>query len=123
MKSENDVRAKLAELLADERLDNTATIFENAPLALIQTEMEAQIRILLWLLEYDGPRAPSALRQRFCRPTPVTPDDKVMREKPEPMPVSTLFDPPSRWSLVPFIVFGIVVVIAMIVAVVVTCMR
>ena len=68
MKTEADVKAKLAGLLGNKCLDHTATVFENAPLALLQTEVEAQIRILLRLLDYDGPHDLESLRQRFCRP-------------------------------------------------------
>lgn len=51
MKSEKEITEKLEELKSDERLTYAAaTVFENAPLALIQLSVEAQIHTLEWVL-------------------------------------------------------------------------
>jgi hypothetical protein len=51
MKSEQQVRKRLAEIQHDARMGyKPATVFENAPLALIQTEGEAVVGALLWVL-------------------------------------------------------------------------
>ncbi len=51
MKTEKEIKAELKKLEADERLSyKTATIVENAPLALIQLEMETNIAALKWVL-------------------------------------------------------------------------
>jgi len=52
MKSERQLRKKLAELKADERVYyQPATVFENAPLALIQLGLETEINLLEQILE------------------------------------------------------------------------
>ena len=55
MKKAKEIRARLAEIEADERykagLKKAATVFENAPLALIQMELEATHAALSWVLE------------------------------------------------------------------------
>lgn len=46
------ITKKLAELEADERLSYpVATVFENAPLALVQCGLENQVRTLKWVLK------------------------------------------------------------------------
>ena len=51
MKTENEIRRKLAEINNRECLQTpTATIVENSPLALIQLEAEAMVIILEWAL-------------------------------------------------------------------------
>jgi hypothetical protein len=51
MKTEQEIKDKLAELQSDERLGYPiATVFENAPLALIQADLEAKIAALKWVL-------------------------------------------------------------------------
>jgi len=51
MKTEKEILDKIKELESDERLSYpTATIIENAPLALIQLEMESKITALKWVL-------------------------------------------------------------------------
>lgn len=51
MKSKKQIINKIKELSNDERLSYpTATIIENAPLALIQLELECKIAILKWIL-------------------------------------------------------------------------
>lgn len=53
MKEENEIKDKLLELESDERLSYPPAIVQiNAPLALIQTEIEAKVRILKWVLNY-----------------------------------------------------------------------
>jgi hypothetical protein len=48
----NLVRRKLEEIAADERLSYpTATVFENAPLALVQCGLQNQINALKWVLK------------------------------------------------------------------------
>lgn len=52
MRSEEEVRRKLNETRSDKRLPPPcATVFENAPLALIQLELETKIEILKWFLK------------------------------------------------------------------------
>ena len=52
MKSEKEIRARLKAIDADERYHSkTATIFENAPLALVQMGMESEALVLAWVLE------------------------------------------------------------------------
>lgn len=52
MKTREQIEAKLRQIEADERLGyKTATVFENAPLALVQTSLKAQRDILKWVLE------------------------------------------------------------------------
>jgi hypothetical protein len=51
MRSEEEIRARLAEIEADSRLrQKSATVFENAPLALIQLELESKRDVLRWVL-------------------------------------------------------------------------
>lgn len=53
MKTERDIITRLALLKDDSRLRRpSATILENAPLALIQLELETRIHALEWVLEY-----------------------------------------------------------------------
>lgn len=52
MKNEKEVKKKLKKIESDERLSYpTATIVENAPLALIQLELEMKRDTLKWVLE------------------------------------------------------------------------
>lgn len=52
MKSGKEIREKISRLRADDRLKQPAADVEvNAPLALIQVDIEAQIRALEWVLE------------------------------------------------------------------------
>jgi hypothetical protein len=52
MKTEQELRAKLKEVESDARLGYTpATIVENAPLALIQLELETKRDLLKWILK------------------------------------------------------------------------
>uniref|UniRef100_A0A6M3M872 Uncharacterized protein n=1 Tax=viral metagenome TaxID=1070528 RepID=A0A6M3M872_9ZZZZ len=51
MKTEKEVEEKLGELLADDRLSYAPALVDiNAPLALIQTDLEAKVTILRWVL-------------------------------------------------------------------------
>lgn len=51
MKNEKEIRDQLNKIRSDERLSYpTATIVENAPLALIQLDLEAKIDALEWVL-------------------------------------------------------------------------
>lgn len=55
MKTEEQIRAKIEELQADDRLSYpTATVIENAGLALVQLELETKIATLKWVLK-DNP--------------------------------------------------------------------
>lgn len=55
MKTEAEIRARLAVVLADKRLAQpTATVDINAPLALIQLELETQRDLLRWVLGERG---------------------------------------------------------------------
>lgn len=57
MRTEAEIRARLAEIDADERYHYpTATVFENAPLALIQMGMKAEAGALAWVLEEEPPQ-------------------------------------------------------------------
>lgn len=57
MKTEQEIRAKLAEIDSDSRYHYpSATIVENAPLALIQTGLESQAQLLAWILEVPIPK-------------------------------------------------------------------
>ena len=50
-KSRRKIESKIAEIRADARYNYpAANVFSNAPLALIQVEMKAQVRILEWVL-------------------------------------------------------------------------
>jgi len=52
MKTAKEIRAEIERLEKDERYQAcAATIVENAPLALIQVEIESHIRALRWVLE------------------------------------------------------------------------
>lgn len=52
MRTEAEIRKKLAEVESDDRLGyRTATTFENAPLALIQLGLETEVATLKWILE------------------------------------------------------------------------
>ena len=54
MKTKKQIQAQLDKILADERLHYpTATVLNNAPLALIQTSLETQRDILSWVLKDD----------------------------------------------------------------------
>ncbi len=66
MKSNADIRKRIAELVSDKRLDKTATVFENAPLALVQAGAEAEIAALRWVLDDMTPMTLDELRQRYA---------------------------------------------------------
>jgi hypothetical protein len=52
MRSIKEIEAKLEELKNDDSFKSpTATLFENAPLALIQLELETKVRVLEWVLK------------------------------------------------------------------------
>ncbi len=52
MQTEEQITARLNELLADDRISYpAATVFANAPLALIQTAMETEVHALQRVLE------------------------------------------------------------------------
>jgi hypothetical protein len=52
MKTKEEVQKKLEELQADERVNYPpADVFSNAPLALIQTELDSMIKALEWVLK------------------------------------------------------------------------
>lgn len=57
MKSEQQIKDRLNAFLADDRVFNkngskrkSATVFENAPLALIQLDIESMVKTLKWVL-------------------------------------------------------------------------
>jgi len=51
MKTKTEILLMIKELESDDRLSyNSATITENAPLALIQLELETKIHTLYWVL-------------------------------------------------------------------------
>ena len=51
MKTKKEIQEKLKEIESDERLSYPpASIFLNAPLALIQIELETKARTLKWIL-------------------------------------------------------------------------
>ena len=53
MKTEKQIRKKIEEIEADERHKAPPALVDiNAPLALIQVDLEAKIRALKWVLEY-----------------------------------------------------------------------
>jgi hypothetical protein len=55
MRSEKEIKDKIKELESDERLNYVcATIFENAPLALVQLELETKISTLYWVLDINN---------------------------------------------------------------------
>jgi hypothetical protein len=52
MKTEAEIKKQIADMQKDERLEGPpATVDVDAPLALIQVDLEAQIRTLKWCLE------------------------------------------------------------------------
>ena len=54
MKSVNEILSELGKLLKDARLSYPpANTFSNAPLALIQTGLEARLLTLMWIIEDD----------------------------------------------------------------------
>jgi hypothetical protein len=63
MRTAKEIRSRLAEIEADERYKSgrkkAATVFENAPLALIQMGLESQHAALTWVLN-RSPRLPRA---------------------------------------------------------------
>jgi len=57
VKTQQQIRERLAKIKADERLHYpTATVFENAPLALIQMDLEAERDALWWVLAEAEPK-------------------------------------------------------------------
>jgi len=53
MRTQREIEKRLAKVLADERLSYpSATIRENAPLALIQVELETERNLLYWMLQH-----------------------------------------------------------------------
>ncbi|HEX5315340.1 MAG TPA: hypothetical protein VFX22_01720 [Candidatus Kapabacteria bacterium] len=57
-RSEAQIKARLAAINADERYHYApATVFENAPLALIQTSLEVEAETLAWVLGIDKPKS------------------------------------------------------------------
>lgn len=58
MKNENEIVARLNAIDADARYHYPpATVLENSPLALIQTGLESEARILAWVLGVDVPKS------------------------------------------------------------------
>ena len=59
MRSEQEIKAKIAEVEADSRYQSgqecPATIGINAPLALVQLELETRLNTLKWVLESQTP--------------------------------------------------------------------
>ena len=54
MKSTNEVLFEIGKILKDERLDSPpVNVFSNAPLALIQVELETRLLTLMWMIEDD----------------------------------------------------------------------
>ena len=52
MKSKQEIKKRLSEILSDERLHyKPANVQINAPLALIQTALETERDALMWVLE------------------------------------------------------------------------
>lgn len=57
MKSEQEIRDKIAALEADERLHYpSASVFSNAPLALIQTDIRGELKGLYFALGQTPPQ-------------------------------------------------------------------
>jgi hypothetical protein len=57
MKTITEIKAAIAEIDADERYHYpTATVFENAPLALIQLGMRQKAEALAWVLGIKAPK-------------------------------------------------------------------
>ena len=51
MKDQEEIQQKIDQILADERMSyKTATVFANAPLALIQHAMVTELHTLQWVL-------------------------------------------------------------------------
>lgn len=51
MKTEEQIKEQIEKISKDERLGyRCATVYENAPLALIQLELETTIKVLNWVL-------------------------------------------------------------------------
>jgi hypothetical protein len=58
MKTEKEIRSKIAEIDSDERFHYpVANVVINAPLALIQTDLEAVVAALAWVLGENPPKA------------------------------------------------------------------
>lgn len=58
-----EIEKRLELIVADERFHYpAATVFENAALALIQTELDAKARILAWVLNVDPPQKRKKVR-------------------------------------------------------------
>jgi len=54
MRSEKEIKEKLEALASDERLSyKPASVLINAPLALIQVDLKAQVDILKWVLREE----------------------------------------------------------------------
>lgn len=54
MKTKQEIEAELKRVKKDERLKyKTAPVFENAPLALVQLELETRIEVLEWVLKNE----------------------------------------------------------------------
>ncbi len=55
MKTKKEIEEKLKKVESDERLHYpSADVFTNAPLALIQVELESQRDILKWILNHEN---------------------------------------------------------------------
>jgi len=58
MKSENEIKERIEEIELDSRyqsgLKSPASVFINAPLALIQIGLEREIKALRWVLSQEG---------------------------------------------------------------------
>lgn len=68
MKTEEAIKAWIRELQADTRLKQpTATVFENAPLALIQLSLETQISTLEDVINDAGTAHPHPVPRRAAR--------------------------------------------------------
>ena len=65
MKTEIEIKEKIGLLLSDHRLDKTATVIENATLALHQIDVEAKMRALLWVLGDTKRATLSELREQY----------------------------------------------------------
>jgi hypothetical protein len=58
MRSEQEIKARLAAIDADERYHcKPATVFENAPLALVQVGLEQEAQALAWVLDVALPKS------------------------------------------------------------------
>ncbi len=54
MKTQQDIQKRIDEILSDERLSyKTATVFENAPLALIQYSLETELHTLQQVIDVE----------------------------------------------------------------------